>query len=646
MSMAGAAARRRETASDRNLTARTPAKKPARGEAYAVIRRIWKENGRNYRGLYAIAACCLIVVSATTALAAWIMKPLINDLFVDRHFERAPLICGAIIAIFIVRGVATYGQSITLARIGNSMVARYQKRIFEHLMKLGVDFFSETRSGRLAARINENVTSIRDLLSITLKSTAGDLLSLVGLVGLMVYQEPVLAASILVIGPPLVWAVNYIMRRVRAVARESVEINSRLIGAMQESMQGIAVVKAFTMEDQLSARIGALVDRAESRYNKIASVSERLTPVTEILAGLAVAGVVAYASYRAAADNHPPGDVMAFITALLLAYDPAKRLARTQVNIERALVNARMIYELLDIPPHQSDAPSAPQADFAGGEVRFTGVSFAYTPDMPVLRNLSFTAAAGKTTAIVGASGAGKTTLVALLQRFYDIDSGTITVDGQDISKITKQSLRRSIAYVSQQPYLFEGTIRDNIRYGRPSATDAEIELAARQAEADGFIREQPLGYDTPVGENGVTLSGGQRQRVSIARAIVRQAPILLLDEATSALDNESEAKVQQALTEVMKGRTTIVIAHRLSTVVNADRIIVLEQGRLVEEGTHRELMARPHGVYARFYHMQGDQGLGLVDDVPADKRASPQAGTVDVADAPRRARRTAGRKA
>ncbi len=615
-----------------------------------MLRRIWAENGRSYRGPYTLAAFCLILVSATTALAAWIMKPLIDDLFVAHRFERAPLICGAIVAIFVVRGLATYGQGVTLARIGNSIVARYQKRIFQHLMRLGVEFFSETRSGQLAARINENVNSIRDLLSITLKSTAGDLLSLVGLIALMIYQEPFLAASIFIIGPPLIWAVNYIMRRVRSVARESVEINSRLIGAMQESMQGIAVVKAFTMEDQLAARIAGLVDRAEGRYNKIASVSERLTPVSEMLAGLAVAGVVAYATWRAAVDNHPPGDIMAFITALLLAYDPARRLARTQVGIERALVNARMIYELLDIEPQQRDAPDAADVAISRGAVRFDHVSFAYTPDVPVLRDLSFTAAAGKTTAIVGASGAGKSTLVALLQRFHDVDAGTITIDGQDIAKITKRSLRQSIAYVSQQPYLFEGTIRDNIRYGRPTASDAEIERAATLAEADGFIRQQPDGYDTPVGENGVTLSGGQRQRLSIARAIVRDAPILLLDEATSALDNESEAKVQRALTEIMQGRTTIVIAHRLSTVVNADHIVVLEQGRLVEEGTHAVLMADADGTYARFHRMQGGKGLGLVADDDAGQTGNRQAGSGGddaVGNRPRRrAGAAAGRKA
>jgi subfamily B ATP-binding cassette protein MsbA len=589
--------------------------KPRAGEIVAVIRRILRENGRDYRGAYIFTILCLLTVSATTALAAWIMSPVVNQIFYERRGDLIPWICAALLGAFILRGLAGYGQAVTMARIGNNLVARYQQRIFNHLMKLGVSFFNDTRSGRLAAQINENVNGIRDLLSMTVTSTARDAVSLVGLVGVMIYQDPVLSLSSLLIGPPLIWTVTYLMRRVRRITRESVQINSRLIGAMQEATQGVAIVKAFTLEDELSRRISKLAEDAEQRSNKIARVSERLTPVSELLAGIAFASVIAYSGYRATVLGQPPGAVFSFITALTLAYDPARRLARMQVGMERALVNARMIYELLDIEPQQSDAQGAAEAKFTSGEVRFNNVSFHYVEEAPVLQDLSFVAAAGKVTAIVGASGAGKTTLVALLQRFYDVEAGSIEIDGQDISKVTKQSLRRSIAYVSQQPYLFEGTIRDNIRYGRLNATDAEIEQAARQAAADDFIRQQPQGYDTPVGENGVTLSGGQRQRVSIARAIVRQAPILLLDEATSALDNEAEARVQQALTQVMEGRTTIVIAHRLSTVVNADHIIVMEQGRLVEEGTHASLMADPHSVYARFHRIQGIKGLGLVDD-------------------------------
>jgi len=598
------------------LTLQTQNKAKAQpSEIVAVIRRILNENGRDYRWSYAFTILCLLTVSGTTAVTALIMSPVVNQIFYERRGDLIAWICAAIMGAFVLRGLAGYGQAVTLAKIGNNLVARYQQRIFDHLMKLGVGFFNDTRSGRLAAQVNENVNGIRDLLSMTLTSIARDAVSLIGLIGVMIYQDPVLSLSALLIGPPLIYTVTYLMRRVRRITRESVQINSRLIGAMQEATQGITVVKAFTLEDELARRVHMLADDAQQRSNKIAKVSERLTPIAEMLAGLTVAGVIAYSGYRATVLGEPPGAVFSFITALMLAYDPARRLARMQVGMERSLVNARMIYELLDLEPKQRDAQGATEARFTSGEVRFNNVSFHYVEEAPVLQDLSFVAAAGKMTAIVGASGAGKTTLVALLQRFYDVDAGTIEIDGQDISKVTKQSLRGSIAYVSQQPYLFEGSIRDNIRYGRLNATDAEIERAAEQAQADGFIRQQPQGYDTPVGENGATLSGGQRQRVSIARAIVRRAPILLLDEATSALDNEAEALVQEALTQVMEGRTTIVIAHRLSTVVNADHIIVMEQGRLVEEGTHASLMANPHSVYARFHRVQGNKGLGLVDD-------------------------------
>jgi ATP-binding cassette subfamily B protein len=597
------------------------------GEIVAVIRRIISENGREYAWHYAGAVLCLVSIAATTAFAAWVMRDVVDEIFYRQRSDLIVLICVAIIAAFAIRGMATYGQSVILAKVGNNLVARYQKRIFDHLMKLDIGFFTEMRSGRLAAQINQNVGGIRDLLGTTLTAIARDLVSLVALVAVMIIQDPVLSMIALLIGPPLVFTVNYLMRRLRGVTRQAVEINSRLIGAMQEATQGVAVVKAFTMEEQLSRRMSKLIATAEVRSNKIARVSERLTPIAEMLAGFAIAGVIAYAGYRATHGGQLPGAVFSFITALLLAYDPARRLARVQVGLERSLVNARMIYEILDLEPQQGDEPGAPALEVQKGEVRFNEVSFAYSENLPVLYGVDFVAEAGKTTAIVGASGAGKSTLTALLERFYDVDGGSIEIDGQDISKVTKQSLREQIAYVSQQPYLFEGTIRDNIRYGRESATDAEIEQAAQLAAADEFIRQQPRGYDTLVGENGVTLSGGQRQRISIARAIVRQAPILLLDEATSSLDNESEARVQDALATVMEGRTTIVIAHRLSTVVNADRIVVLEQGRLVEEGTHQSLLANPHGVYSRFHRLQSDKGLGLVNDIKkAAKPASAQA--------------------
>ena len=614
------AVRHRNARTDPNLSLfKKKRTKVDRGEIIAVIRRILAENGHEYVWSYVVAALCMVAVALTTAFPAYIMRDVIDDLFYNQRSDLITLISLSIVAAFVVRGVAGYAQAVILAKVGNNLVARYQRRIFDHLMRLDVGFFTGNRSGHLAAQINQNVGGIRDLLSLTLSAVARDLVSLIALVTVMVVQNPMLSLVAFLIGPPLVISVNYLMRRLRAVTRQAVEINSRLIGSMQEATQGIAVVKAFTMEDQLSQRMGEMIDHAEERSNKIARVSERMTPISEILAGVAVAAVIAYAGYRTAGGGAPPGSIVSFITALLLAYDPVRRLARLQVGLERSLVNARMIYEILDLEPQQGDAPGAAELKVGKGEVRFDRVSFTYAgTGGPVLSEVSFVAEAGKTTAIVGASGAGKTTVTALLERFYDLDTGKITIDGQDISRVTKQSLRNSIAYVSQQPYLFEGTIADNIRYGRADATDAEIRSAADQAAADDFIRQQPQGYDTPVGENGVTLSGGQRQRVSIARALVRNAPILLLDEATSALDNESEARVQEALTTAMQGRTTIVIAHRLSTVINADSIIVMEAGRVIEQGTHEELLARPQGTYARFYRLQNKKGLELVDDTVA----------------------------
>ncbi len=588
------------------------------GDVVPIIKRVFRENGREYIRDYILAASCMVLVASTTFGVAWLMKPVIDKIFVEQREDLILPICGAVIVAFLIRGAATYGQGVLLAKIGNNIVARYQQRMFDHLMRLGVSYYSGERSGRLAARINENVGGIRELMNMTLNAVARDAVMLIGLIGVMFWQDPKLSLIAILVGPPLIWAVNYLMRRLRTVAREAVVLNSRVNGAIQEATQGVTIVKAFTMEEQLSSRISGLISAAEARANKIARVQERTAPIAESLAGFAIAGVIAYGGFEVVRNNTPPGALFSFITALMLAYDPARRLARVQVALERSLVNARMIYEILDIEPQQGDAPDAAALDVKKAKIQFSDVSFSYSEDLPVLDGVTFDANAGKTTAIVGASGAGKSTLVALLQRFYDLDGGSIEIDGQNIAGVTKHSLRRSIAFVSQAPYLFEGTIADNIRYGNPDASLEQVKQAARTAQAEEFILQQPQGYDTPVGESGSTMSGGQRQRLSIARALVRDAPILLLDEATSALDNESEKQVQAALDQVMKGRTTIVIAHRLSTVVKADKIVVLEAGKLVEQGTHKQLVSRKNGAYARFYQLGAGASLDLVDDRPA----------------------------
>ncbi len=575
------------------------------GSVTAMLKRIMSENGRDHIGGYVFAVICLITVALTTAFTAWIMESVINETFANRRADLIWLICGAILASFVLRGFASYGQAVTLSKIGNNIVARYQRRLFAHLMTLSIGYFSDARSSHLAAQISQNIDGIRDVLNLTITSLARDLLTLIALVGVMIYQDALLTLMVFVIAPPLLLALRYISKRLRSATRESVLYNAHVMGAMQETIQGIAIVKAFTMEAELSRKIQGTIDAAEHRSNRIARLSERTSPLTETFAGVAISSVLAYAAYQSIYGGMLPGAFFSFVTALLLAYEPARRLARLQVHMERAVVNARMIYDLLDMQPHQRDKDGAKPLSVSAARIEFRDVQFAYGANEKTLKGLSFTAEGGETTALVGPSGAGKSTVITLVPRFYDPLAGQILIDGQDIANVTKASLRQHIAYVSQQPYLFEGTIRDNIRYGRPDATDAEIEEAARLAYAHDFILAQPMGYDTPVGENGVTLSGGQRQRLSIARALVRNAPILLLDEATSSLDTESEAAVQKALDEAMNGRTVVVIAHRLSTVMNADKIIAMQDGLVVEEGTHESLAKQPGGLYARLNSLQ-----------------------------------------
>ncbi|MBT9371505.1 ABC transporter ATP-binding protein [Rhizobium sp. CSW-27] len=571
----------------------------------SVLKRIIAENGREHVRGYIFAIICLVVVALSTAFTAWIMESVVNEAFANKRADLVWVICGAIFIAFVLRGLATYGQAVTLSKIGNNIVAQYQKRLYTHLMKLSVGFYSESRSAHLAAQISQNVNGIRDVLNLTVTSTARDFLTLIALIFVMVSKDPVLSLIVFGVAPPLLYALRYVSKRLRSATRESVELNSHVVGAMQETIQGISIVKAFTMEEELSRKVNGIINASENRANRIARLTERTSPLTETFAGLSISSVVGYAAFRSIYDGVPPGAFFAFVAALLMAYDPARRLAKLQVQMERAVVNARMIYALLDLQPQQRERPGAPDLAVSEAKVELKGVTFRYGEGDAILKQVDIVAEGGQTTALVGPSGAGKSTIISLIPRFYDPAEGAILIDGQDIAQVTKASLRRHLAYVSQQPYLFEGTIRDNIRYGRPEASDAEVEEAARLAHAHDFIIAQPQGYDTPVGENGVTLSGGQRQRLSIARALVRQAPILLLDEATSALDNESEAAVQKALETAMKGRTVVVVAHRLSTIVKADKIVVMAEGRVVEEGNHESLARRPDGLYARLNNLQ-----------------------------------------
>jgi subfamily B ATP-binding cassette protein MsbA len=578
--------------------------KEDRAAMWPVIKRLFMENARDHVGKYAAAIACLVTVALATAFTAWVMESVINEAFTNKRVGLVIWICIAIFVAFAIKGFASYGQSVLLNKIGNAIVARYQKRLYAHLMALNLGYFSDARSAQIAATATQNVNGIRETMSLAVTSVARDAVTFVALVGVMITKDWLLTLLVALTAPPMLLAVRYLAQRVRSATRESVEYNSHVSGVMQETIQGLMIVKAFTMEDQLRERMDGLIDTSERRANKIIRLSERTSPITESFAGAAIAAVIGYAAWQSIYANQLPGAFISFIAAMLLAYDPARRLAKLQVQLEKAYVNAKMIFDILDTPVPMREAVDAKPLEITEGRIEFRNVSFAYRSE-PILKNVSFIAEGGKSTAIAGPSGAGKSTIISLIPRFYDPEPGEILIDGQDISRVTKKSLREKLAFVSQTAVMFEGTVRDNIRYGRPGATNAEIEEAARQAYAHDFILGLPQGYETSVGENGLNLSGGQRQRLSIARALVRNAPILLLDEATSALDSESEAAVQKAIQHAMHGRTVVVIAHRLSTISEADKIIVMEDGRIVEEGTHEMLAQEEAGLYARLNRLQ-----------------------------------------
>lgn len=570
----------------------------------ALIGRLLSETGRQYAGQYAIAFVFMAMVAISMALSAWIMGDVVDDIFVDQNHNMLFFLSGAILVISFFRGVGSYGSMVVLARIGNSVVAGVQRRLFDHLLKLGVDFYSTTHSSQIITRMSHNAGAARTVLNTIVTSFGRDLLSVIGLVAVMMIQEPILSLAVLTIGPVAIYSVTGLVKRIRGLARGEFRSLAKVISSMQETASGIRIVKALNLEPVMRKRMNDAVESVRNRANKMAMIQARTSPIMETLGGFAVAGVMFWAGYATIHLGHKPGSFMSFITALLLAYEPAKRLARTHVSIEAGLVGVRMMYELLDTKPTMDANEGGAQLKIETGEIRFKNVDFSYRQEAPLFNGFNLVAEGGKMTALVGPSGGGKSTLIAMILRFYDPENGEVEIDGQDISKFDVSSLRDEIAFVSQEIVLFDDSVGENIRFGRPDATDAEVEQAARDAEAHDFIEALPNKYNTSLGEQGAQLSGGQRQRVAIARAMLRNARIIVLDEATSSLDSESEHKVQLAFDRLMQGRTTIVIAHRLSTVLDADKICVLANGKLVEEGRHEELIAA-RGRYAHLYNLQ-----------------------------------------
>jgi ATP-binding cassette subfamily B protein len=427
-------------------------------------------------------------------------------------------------------------------------------------------------------------------------------MSLIGLTIVMVTQDPIMSIAGLIIAPPALILLRKMVRRVRGIARTQITGGTRIVETMQEALQGLRMVKAFGLEDEMRRRLAVNVAAVESESNKMARVANRASPMMEIFAGFTVALAIMYGGYRVIYTGATPGEFFSFLTAFLLAYDPAKRLARLNLDLNNSLVGVRILYEVVDSPAGEPSDDDKPALALTDARLEFDDVRFSYQPGTPVLRGVSFSAERGAVTALVGASGGGKSTVLNLILRFYDVDSGSILIDGQNIAAVSRHSLRQHVAYVGQIVHMFRGTVRDNIALGKLGASEAEIVAAAKAAHAHDFIISFPLGYDTPVGEHGLQLSGGQRQRIAIARALIKDAPIILLDEATASLDSESEKLVQEAVGELCRG--TLVVAHRLSTIMHADCILVVENGLIVESGRHEELLQKG-GRYASFYRLQ-----------------------------------------
>lgn len=589
----------------KNIDARTVQGFFSEGGSWPLIRRLLLENFPIFAGRYALALMFMVLVAATTALSAWIMKDIVESLFIKQDFEKIVMVALAVVAIFLVKGIASYGQYITLSRVGNAIVARIQMRLYDRILRQGGDFYLRYPSNDLVTRMGSNAQSAREVIDLIVISFGRDFLTLIGLIVVMLTQDIVLALISLLIAPPVIILVASLVRRVKKVAKQRFVSNTQIISAMQDTVAGIKIVKSFGLENAMAERMNVAVDDVRIRNNKIAALSARTSPVMETLGGVCIGLMMLYAGWQISANNQTPAEFMAFLTALLLAYEPAKRIARLHIGLEAGLVGVRLMYQILDEPISIRNAEGAAKLKVERGNIRFEAVDFSYSAstgeDRRVLNGVNLTVAGGKTTALVGPSGGGKTTIMHLIQRFYDVDGGGITVDGKDIRSVTLESLREAIAFVSQDTFLFNGSVRENILSGRPGASPAEVEKAARDANAHDFIVNLAAGYDTPLGENGASLSGGQRQRIAIARGFLKNAPIVLLDEATSALDAESEKLVQEAFDRLKHGRTTLVIAHRLSTIREADCIHVIKSGQCIESGSHADLMN--HGKLYRHLH-------------------------------------------
>ncbi|WP_230800838.1 ABC transporter ATP-binding protein [Seohaeicola saemankumensis] len=582
--------------------------------ADSLLMRLLLESFQEHRWKYMAASAAMLLVAASTALSAWMMGEIIDTLSTPEDRMRVFMVGAGVALIFAFKGAAFYVQAVLMARAGNRIVAQKQMQLYSRLLQQGVAFFNTNESSDLLLKITQSAQAARRVIDTIVTGFIRDLFTLVGLVAVMFYQQPFLSLISLIVGPAALYGLQKILRRVREVMAQEMAGLGEIIKVVQETSTGARVVKAFGLEPRMSGRMDVAVRQVESRANKMVRLEAATMPLLDVITGLAIASIVILSAVNIFGQAPgTPGQLMSFVTAFLMAYEPAKRLSRMRVIIESGMVGVKMMYDLLDAPQTLLEAENAVPLQAGPGAVQMEDVRFSYNGNESVLNGVSVAFPAGKTTALVGPSGGGKSTLLNLVLRLYDPTDGKVLIDGQDIKMASFTSLRDKIAFVGQDTFLFSATVMENLRLARPDATEEEVIEAAKIAHAHEFIDKLPGGYETQIGENGSFLSGGQRQRLSIARAVLRRAPILLLDEATSALDSHSEVLVRDALARITQGVTTIVIAHRLSTVMNADCICYLEAGEILEQGSVQELLAL-NGKFKALHDVQFGGGTSAAE--------------------------------
>lgn len=559
--------------------------------------------GRPYTLRFLIAMFCMLIVGATTSSQAVLVKPVLDDIFLAKNPSALKWLPIAVVVIFLVKGTCTYIQAVLMNYIGLRIVTDMRNKLYEQIQKQSLSFFAQHPTGLLMSRITNDVASIQNSASDVVTSIFKDTFTIISLVGVIFYTDWKLAFVAMIIFPLTIYPISKFGRKIRKVTTSTQISMATLSSLLQETISGTRIVKAFGMEKYENKRFAEENERYFKLNMKSATVKALSHPLMEFIGGLGVAAVIFYGGYNVVKGNSTPGTFFSFLAAVLMLYEPIKRLTQVNNTINQGIAGAERVFNIIDLASDIEDKPGAKELPSIRQSIDLENVTFRYEKT-PVLKNIQLSIKAGEVIAFVGMSGGGKTSLVNLIPRFYDVSEGRILIDGYDIRDVTMQSLRRQISIVTQQTILFNDTVRNNIAYGSFEKSDEDIIKAAKAANAHDFIMKMPKEYDTNIGELGTKISGGEKQRLSIARAILKNAPILILDEATSSLDTEAELEVQEALNNLMQGRTTLVIAHRLSTIRNADRIIVLVNGKIVEQGDHEALMLK-QGEYFRLYNLQ-----------------------------------------